>query len=68
MDAAAGAYLLHRVTPGKIEEGSSKMGTTKLLYQVSTALVVLLFGFAGLVKLVPGLSPEIHQEMVSDVV
>ena len=37
----------------------------KLLYLGSTALVVFLFGFAGSVKLVPGLSPQTHQEMVS---
>ena len=41
------------------------MGAKKLIYQISTALVVLLFTFAGLVKLVPGISPEIHNEMVS---
>lgn len=40
------------------------MGTTKLMYQVSTALIVLLFSFTGVVKVVPGISPEIHNEMV----
>ena len=47
-----------------LRSGGLKMGTTKLVYQVSSSLVVLLFGFAGLVKVVPGLSPAIHQEMV----
>ena len=44
---------------------SKKMGTTKLVYQISTALVIVLFTFAGLVKVVPGISPELHDEMVS---
>jgi len=41
------------------------MGTTKLVYQISTALAIVLFIFAGSVKVIPGLSPEIHDEMVS---
>ena len=41
------------------------MGNTKLLYQISTALVVVVFGIAGLLKVVPGISPETHYEMVS---
>ena len=36
----------------------------KLLYQVSTALVVLLFALAGTMKLIPNLSPETHGELV----
>ena len=36
----------------------------KLLYQVSTALLVLLFALAGIMKLVPNLSPETHGELV----
>lgn len=35
----------------------------KLLYQVSTALVVLLFALAGTMKLIPNLSPETHGEL-----
>ena len=42
-----------------------KMGTAKLLYQISTAIVLLLFIFAGLIKVFPGLNPVMHDEMVS---
>ena len=41
------------------------MGTNKLAYQVSTALIVVLFAFTGVVKVVPGISPDLHDEMVS---
>ncbi len=36
----------------------------KLGFQISTALIVLLFTFAGVVKLTPVVSSEIHEEMV----
>lgn len=41
------------------------MGAKTLAYQISTALVILLFGFAGTVKVTPLVSSEIHNEMVS---
>lgn len=41
------------------------MSVAKLTFQVSTALLVLVFAFAGLVKVAPGVSPAIHSEMVS---
>ena len=40
------------------------MGAKKLAYQISTALVVLLFTFAGVMKVTPLVSSEIHNEMV----
>ena len=42
-----------------------KMGAKTLAYHISTALVILLFGFAGTVKVAPAVSPDIHNEMVS---
>jgi len=39
--------------------------TWRVVYLVSTALVVLLFSLAGLMKLTPLLSPEVHGELVS---
>lgn len=39
--------------------------TWRVAYLVSTALVVLLFSLAGLMKLTPLLSPEVHGELVS---
>ena len=41
------------------------MGAKSLVYQISTALVILVFGFAGTVKITPAISPDIHNEMVS---
>ena len=41
------------------------MGAKTLAYHISTALVILLFGFAGTVKITPAVSPDIHNEMVS---
>ena len=38
----------------------------RVAYQVSTALVVLLFTLAGVMKLTPLLSPETHGELVGN--
>ncbi len=41
------------------------MGSTKLVYQISTALIIVMFALAGLIKVVPGISPEMHDQLVS---
>ena len=38
--------------------------TRRLLYQASTALIVLMFGLSGVMKLTPMFSPQVHGEMV----
>ena len=42
------------------------MGARTLAYQISTALVVLLFAFAGVMKVTPLVSSDVHNEMVGN--
>ena len=41
------------------------MGLARVLYYFSSAVIILLFTFAGAVKLVPGVCPHLHDEIVS---
>jgi hypothetical protein len=40
------------------------MGAKTLAWQISTALVILLFGFSGTVKVTPAVSPDMHNDLV----
>ena len=53
---------MHSVTT----DSEAVMATVKkLAYYACTALIVLLFGMAGVVKLTPALSSKVHNEIVS---
>ncbi len=39
---------------------------TKFVYQISTALLVVIFALAGLIKVVPGITQETSYELVSE--
>lgn len=62
-----GSFLGSDFEQFEIETGreqSANMSAKKLVYQISTALIVLLFTFSGVMKLTPLISPEIHEDMV----
>lgn len=44
--------------------GVEMAAARRVAYQISTAIVVLLFTLAGVMKLTPLLSPETHGELV----
>ena len=46
--------------------GVEMAAARRVAYQVSTAIVVLLFTLAGVMKLTPLLSPETHGELVGN--